>query len=233
MSASRQPCGPAPQLTPIASTSRVTSAAAAVRRRRAVRQGDLLAEGQERHDRPVGRGQARLLDRDREMVERRECLEHEQVHAALEQAVDGLAERGPDRCVAEVGEVVGGSAQRPDGPGDEDVPAGHVPGLAGDLGAAPRQPAGLVGETVGGEADPVGAERRGLDQVGAGREVLAVDGADQLGPRQDQLVQRGTLRDPAREEQRAHRPVGQQRTLGEAFAEPGARIHARTIADAP
>ena len=81
------------------------------------------------------------------------------------------------------------SAQRPDGPGDEDVPAGHVAGLAGDLGAAPRQPAGLVGETVGGEADAVGAERRGLDQVGAGREVLAVDRADQLGPRQDELVE--------------------------------------------
>ena len=46
----------------------------------------------------------------------------------------------------------------------------------------------------------------------------------------DQLVERGTLRDAAREEQRAHRPVGQQRAVGQAFAEPGARIHARTIA---
>ena len=126
-----------------------------------------------------------------------------------------------------------GAPSGPTEPGHEDVPAGHVAGLPGDLGAAPIQPAGLVGEPVGGEADAVGAERRGLDQVGAGREVLAMDGADQFRPREDQLVQRGALGEPAREQERAHRPVGQQRTLGKAFAEPGARIHARTIADAP
>ena len=201
-------------------------------RQHPVGERDLLAERQERDDRPVGGGPLRLLDGDREVLDRGERLEHEQVDAALEQPVDHLPERGADAGRVEVDQVVGRRPERSHGPGDQHVPAGDVAGLAGDLGAAPRQPAGLVGEAIGGQTHPVGAKGRGLDQVSAGRQVLAMDRTDELRPRQDELVEGGPLRDPAREEQRAHRPVRQQRAGGEAFPEPSARFHARTIPDA-
>src|SRR5687767_14389417 len=57
-----------------------------------------------------------------------------------------------------------------------------------DIGLTPRQAGGLVvqlvrelGHLVVAQGDAVGVERVGLDDVGAGPEVLAVDGRDDLG----------------------------------------------------
>ena len=231
-SASRQPCGPAPQLTPIASTSNAASAAAAAAG--VVPSGRAISSPNVR-EATMGRSAAAC--RASSMAIARWSSDENvssMNRSTPPSSRPSMASRNAPRTWAriEVDEVAGRGAERTDGPGDQDVAAGHVAGLPGDLGAAPRQPAGLVGEPVRREADPVRPERRGLDQVSARREVLAMDRADQLGSREDQLVERGTLRDPAREQQRAHRAVGQQRPLGQAIAEPSRRIHARTIADA-
>ena len=66
VSASRQPNGPAPQFTPIASTPASASAGAAASGRRAVGRHELLAERHLGHDRQVG-GAARLVDGEQEM----------------------------------------------------------------------------------------------------------------------------------------------------------------------
>ena len=60
----------------------------------------------------------------------------------------------------------------------------------------------------------------GLDQVGAGVEVLAVEGPDQVRARGRELVEAGALGDAAREQQRAHAAVREQRGGGEAGGKP-------------
>ena len=128
-------------------------------------------------------------------------------------------------------ELAGRRAERADRSSDEDVATGHVPGLAGDLRPASGELAGLVRDPERGEADAVGPERRGLDDVGARREVFAVDRADQVRARGDEFVEASPLRDPAREQERAHRAVAEQRPVAQPFLEPRPRLHARTIAD--
>ena len=102
--------------------------------------------------------------------------------------------------------------ERPDAAEDEHVTAaGHVARLARDLGRLAVQCARLIGQAELGQAQPVRAERVRLDRVRAGRDVLAMDRADQVRLRLDQRVERRPLRHAAREEQRAHRAVEQQR----------------------
>ncbi len=150
--------------------------------RRPVRQREVLAERQQRDDRQVGRSGPCLLDRDRQVVDEREGLEPEQVGAAFEEPVHGLAEAAPDGPLVEVQDLARRRAERPDRPGHEHVPARDVARLACDLGTTPREPARLVAQAVGREPDAVRAERGRLDDVRASRQVLAVDRPDQLRP---------------------------------------------------
>ena len=159
------------------------------------------------------------------MVDEREGLEPEQVGAAFEEPVHGLAEAAPDGPLVEVQDLARRRAERPDRSSHEHVPARDVAGLACDLGTTPREPASLVAQAVGREPDAVRAERGRLDDVRASRQVLAVDRPDQLGPGRDQLVQHGALRDAAAEQQRAHRSVGQQRAGSQALTESVAVAH--------
>ena len=198
----------------------------------AVREHDVLAEREQRHDRQVGRRGSRLLDGDREVVDERERLEPEGVDAALEQALDGLPERRPHVGIAEVQDLAVRRAQRPDRSGDQHVATGDVARLAGDLRTASGQLAGAVGEAVRGKPHAVGTEGGGLDDVGADRQVLAVDRTDQLGAARDQLVEDRSLRDAAAEQQRAHRPVGQQRTGRQSVTEPGPGVAGRHASSA-
>ncbi len=164
--------------------------------RRPVGRHELLAEGHLGNDRQVGRGPARLVDREAEVEQLRRGLDHEQVDAALEEAVDLLAEGRPDRRLVVTGQLAGRSAERTDRPGDQDVAAADVARLAGDLGAPPVEPGRLAGQPVTGEPEPVRPERGRLDQVGTGLDVLAVDGADEVGPARHELVETGALGDP-------------------------------------
>ena len=68
-------------------------------RARAVGEREVLAERERRDDRDVG-GLASLLDREQQLVEIRERLEHEDVGAAFEQAVDVLPEDRPRALLA-------------------------------------------------------------------------------------------------------------------------------------
>ena len=75
------------------------------RRRRPVGELELLAERHLGDDRVVVGRLARLVDREEQVSEVDERLDHEQVDAALEEAVDLLAEGSADRLVVEVEEL--------------------------------------------------------------------------------------------------------------------------------
>ena len=122
----------------------------------------------------------------------REGLEPEDVDTALEQALDLSpgTPRGP-RLVEMRATSRVGRPERPHRAGDEHVAAGHVARLARELCAAPGQPAGLSARPCGARRTPVRPERRRLDDVGAGLQVLAVDRPDQLRPGRDELVEDG------------------------------------------
>ena len=169
-----------------------------------------------------------LVDGEQQVREVEEGLEDQQVGAALEEPVDLLAEGGPDRRLVGVAELAGRRAQRPDAAADPRVAAADVARLAGDLGGAPVEAAGLRREAEGVEPHPVGAERDGLDEVRARVEVLAVERGDQVRSRRGELVEAGALGDAAREQQRAHAAVREQRGGGEAGGESVAgQAHAR------
>ena len=93
-------------------------------------------------------------------------------------------------------------------------PARHLHPLARD------QPH-LVGQLVGREAHFVAAEGVGLDQLGAGRQVVAVHRFDDRGAGQVEPVEALVEGDAALVELRPHRPVGEQGTAGEAVEECG------------
>ena len=76
-----------------------------------------------------------LVDREQQVREVEERLEDEQVHAALEEPVDLLAEGGPDRRLVGMAELARRRAQRADAAADPRVAAADVARLAGDLGA--------------------------------------------------------------------------------------------------
>ncbi len=162
---------------------------------------------------------ARLVDRQPQVIEVEEGLDHEQVHTALEQRIDLLAECRPDRSRVVMTELPRRRAQGPDAPRNPGVPTAHIASLAGDLRRPPVEPGSFRGEAEHIEPEPVGAERQGLDQLGAGLEVLAVNGGDKVRARGGQLVEAGPLRDAAREQERAHAAVGQQRAGGQACGE--------------
>ena len=102
--------------------------------------------------------------------------------------------------------------------------AGDLARLAGQLRGAPVEEAGAVGQAERRETHAVGAEGVRLDDLGAGRDVLAVDGRDELGTAQHELVERGALRHAAAVEQRAHGAVEQQGARGEPRGEGAARV---------
>ena len=79
------------------------------------------------------------------------------------------------------------------------------------------------GEAERVEAEPVGPERERLDQLRAGVEVLAVDRPDEIRAGRGELVEARALGDAAREQQRAHAAVREQRACGEARGEAFAR----------
>ena len=194
-------------------------------RRGAVGQLQLLAERQLGDDRQVRRGTPRLVGGDEQVAQVHEGLEDQQVHAALEQAVDLLAERLADPRLVEAHQVAGRRAERPDRAGDEHVTPGDIPRLAGDARRGPVEPVCLAREAVNGEPDPIGTERRGLDDVRSCLQVRPVDRTDELRPGRRQLVEAGTLGDAAGEEERAHRAVGEEWTRRESLPETLPTVH--------
>ena len=178
-SASRQAAGPAPQFTPTASAPAAASACRGRPRTAAVDEHEFLAEGQRGDDRHVG-GASRLVDRQHELVEVRERLEHDHVGPALEQALDLLAERGPGGRLRDDRHAPSRRTERADRSADQRIAPADLAGLAGELRRAPVEPADLSLEAPGGESPAVGPERQRLDQLRARLEILPMGGPDHL-----------------------------------------------------
>ena len=184
----------------------------------AVGKDEFLAEGQRGDDRDV-RGAARLVDREKQLLQVRERLEDDQVRPALEQAIDLLAECGPGTGL---GEDRAAARRRPEWPHratDERVAPADLACLAGELGRPPVERADLTFEAPGRQPLPVGAERQGLDQLGARLEILAMGRPDHLRMGRDELLETGPLRHAPAEQQRPQPAIDQQRAVGEAAAE--------------
>src|SRR5439155_29429 len=103
------------------------------------------------------------FDRRFELFEVEEGLDGEEVDAA---ALERCGLLGEDLCSFLWWHATR-LAEGADGAGDEDVAAGNLARLAGELDAAGVDLVQLVFEVVRGELAPVRAERVRLDQVGA------------------------------------------------------------------
>ena len=108
------------------------------------------------------------------------------------------------------------------------------------LGRFARQPhAGLVdgfqlfGHAEGGQARPAAAEGVGLQDLGAGFDVLLVNLADQVGLRKVQLIEAAIDEHAARVEHGAHGAIGHDDSAGQLIAEflgaaAGSCVHGET-----
>ena len=194
------------------------------RRADAARDLGLVVERQQRDDRKRGDA-AHRLDRDDELLEVEEGLDHEQVDAA---SLEHLRLRRVLRTV--LGRIEHLElAERADRPGDEDV-------APGDLARLAREPHGggvdllerLVEEHPG-ELAAVRAERVRLDQLGPGGDVARVDGDDALGRTEVRLLRAAEAGHGLRD-QRPRPAVGHDgRAAAESFEEPA---HVSTLVPA-
>jgi hypothetical protein len=172
----------------------------------------LLGEREHRHDRRIGDPLDRL-HRDLHLVQAEEGLQHQQVGAAAGQH-GGLLGMGLGDAAAPLPRVeVKDARQRSHGARDEHRPAGHLPGLAGDLHGLGVAALGLISGPQPLQSRPGGAERGGLDQPGAGRDVALVHLAHRLRVIDAGQVQRRPLGQPT-DELRAHGAVGDENTIG-------------------
>ena len=187
--------------------------------RRAVREHQVLAEGHRRDDRDVAGG-PRLVDGEQQVAQVEEGLDDEQVDAALEQAVDLLPERGPDRRVRR-----GGAARASAARAGRSTPPTHA--SRPDTSRASRatcaarrlnRPASAArpyGSSRNRLAPNVSVSIRSAPASRYSRWIVPTRSGRLAG----EVVQAGALRDAAREQQRAHAAVGEERGRGEAGRE--------------
>ena len=217
-SASRQAAGPAPQLTPIASAparARISATTAGLLPSTSTCSSPNVSEAMTGQVRRA----ASLVHRQHELLEVREGLEDDQVRAALEQAVDLLAEGGPRRGGRDRRPATRRRPQRPDRATDQRVAAADLARFAGEPRGAPVDVGDLALETPGRQASPVGAERQRLDQLRARLEILPVGGPDHLRMGRHELLETGSLGHAPAEQQRPQPAVDQQRARGETAPE--------------
>ena len=106
-----------------------------------------------------------------------------------------------------------GGPSGPTEPPTQRIAAADLAGVPGELCRTPVDAADLPLEAPGRQTLPVRSERQGLDQLGARLEVLAMGGPDQLGVRDDELLEAGPLRHAATEQQRPEPAIDQQRAM--------------------
>ena len=174
----------------------------------------VLVEGEERDDRQRGDG-ANGVDRRRELLELEERLDGEEVDAPSLQELGLLREERPL-----VVPVLARVPERPDRPGYEDVAAGDLTRLAGDLHRRFVDSADVVVEIALTQLAAVGAERVRLHELRARFDEAEVEGEDALRGAEIRLLGAAKTRDGARDED-AHAAVGDDRRAGaEPFQEP-------------
>ena len=160
------------------------------RRRRPVGELEVLAERELGDDRQVGRRAARLVDRDQQVPQVDERLEHEEVDATLEQAVDLLPERLADPGLVEPEQVARRGAQRPDRARDERVATGDVPRLARDAGGGPVEAVRLATRARTPRAGR-GSRRTSRSRRGRRRPRGTRDGSTRRAPAASSRARRG------------------------------------------
>src|SRR5688500_16613431 len=171
-----------------------------------------VLEREQRDDRQA-RDAADGFDRDHELVEVEERLEHEQVCPASLQNRRLLGEE--PGSLFEVRVV----AERADRAPDEDVAPGDLARLAGEADAGGDDLLELVVQEVAGQLAPVRAERVRLDQLGARADEADVQRDDGVRRAEVRLLGGSEARDGARDE-RAHAAVADdRRTVLEALDE--------------
>ena len=89
----------------------------------------------------------------------------------------------------------------------------------------------LLAQSEGAQLDAIGAERVGLDDVGAGAEVFAVHAAHQIGVGEVQRLEAAIDEDALRVQLRAHRAVAHQHALFDGFEKSADHVTHRSRAD--
>ncbi|MCZ7589958.1 MAG: hypothetical protein M5U27_14095 [Gaiella sp.] len=183
----------------------------------------LVVEGQEGDDRQR-RDATHRLDRDHELVEVEERLDHEEVDAT---ALEHLCLLGIEWA------VLGGVedlelAEGADRAGDEDVATSNLSRLAGEPDAGRVELLERAVEQHAGQLAPVGAEGVRLDQLCPGRDVARVDGDDALRGAEVRLLGAAEPVHRLRDE-RAHPSVGDERRAGTKAVEKTAQGPATVV----
>ncbi len=191
---------PAPWFAPIAATSMSASRFARLRRAYSRERLGAVVERHQRDDRERGDA-AHRLDRVAQLVQVVERLDHEEVGAA---ALEDLRLVGEQLAAHARGR---GLAERADRAGDENVAAGHLARVAGELDRGGVDPLEVVLEEVLRELAPVRAERVRLDQLGAGVDEGDVERDDRVGRAQVRLLRAAQAWHRGGDE-RAHASVG-------------------------
>ncbi len=163
----------------------------------------------------IARRQHRLMN----LFQISECLQNQQIDAAFDQRFNLLAKgrRAPPR-----NEVFPrGSILVPSGPTD---PATHTSKLLA-ASRASRTPASidvahLVRQTVPSQAERVGTESIGFNNLGSSLQIFVVNPTNQVGLREIQFVVRSVDEDAFGVEQRPHGAVAQYRGL----LDPGKKV---------
>ncbi len=172
-------------------------------RRRAVEAVAVFLGRDQGHDRQLADG-AHGVHGGGGLVPVAEGLEHQQVHAALDQRGGLLAKDFPRLVDAGLAPRLDAHPERPDRPGHVTALAG---GLTGQLGAGQVYCVDLVAQTEGAQLEPRGAEGVGFDDVGAGREVFTMDVGDQGRLREIERLEAAVDEDALAVQHRAHRAV--------------------------
>ena len=161
----------------------------------------VAVEAHQRHDRQARDG-AHRLDRELQLEQVVERLEHHDIGAAALQDPRLLGERGAVVLSA-----------RPDRPADEDLAAGDLACLAGELHPGRVDLLEVVLEEVLGQLGSVRAERVRLDQLGPGVDEADVHRDDRVGGAQVRLLGAAQARHGGREHD-SHAAVGDDRRPG-------------------
>src|SRR5690606_38594418 len=148
-------------------------------------------------------------------------LHHEQVHPAGQERLHLPEEGVPDLDAPRGAEGIQGAAHGTDRPGHQHGPARDLPGAAGELGPLQVDPPDLLLQAVRPQAEGVGPEGVGLDQVGPGRDVGQVDLLHHPGLAQVEPVQVPPGAAHPLVELGPHAPVGQHHPLRQSLAEAG------------
>ncbi len=160
---------------------------------------------------------ARHLHGERQLVQFDKGLEEQQIGAGFPQHADLFAEGLARLLLGEMPVRHEALAQRTDIAGDEDGATAHLAHIAHQLHGAEIEVAHLVGQAIGGQAHPVGAEGVRLDHVGAGVGVGEVDFADRGRSRQHKILKTLFAARALRIKHGAHGAVGEKGRCGQAL----------------